>query len=77
MRQAKSELRAAVRQLKQQHTPAQLAGWSSRLLERLEDHPAFRQARTVLAYYALPDEVQTLAWIERGRGEDKGLAGCL
>ncbi|MDD6890518.1 MAG: 5-formyltetrahydrofolate cyclo-ligase [Bacteroidales bacterium] len=73
MRQAKSELRAAVRQLKQQHTPAQLAGWSSRLLERLEDHPAFRQARTVLAYYALPDEVQTQAWIERWKEQKEWL----
>lgn len=39
------------------------------MLSGLEDQTVFRQARTVLAYAALPDEVQTQEWIERWKDE--------
>jgi len=35
------------------------------LLSKLENHPAFRQAHTILLYYSLPDEVQTHEFVER------------
>lgn len=34
-------------------------------MARLEAHPAFRQAQTVLLYHSLKDEVQTHAFIEK------------
>lgn len=43
----------------------QLTRWSSNLLDKLEDEAVFRRAHTVLAYAALPDEVQTQEWMER------------
>lgn len=53
----KSELRSQIHQSKRQFTQQQLREWSlpvvSRLKERLHD------ARVVLAYYSLPDEVCT------------------
>lgn len=35
------------------------------MLARLEAHPAFRRAQTVLLYHSLKDEVQTHAFIEK------------
>lgn len=35
------------------------------MLERLEQHPRFRTAHTVLLYYSLRDEVQTHAFVEK------------
>lgn len=61
----KKELRRWVRLCKQRYSAGQLAGWSAVLLGRLEAHPAFRSARVVLLYYALPDEVQTQAFVEK------------
>lgn len=39
--------------------------WSTSLLEKLVDHPRFRQAKTVLLYYSLPDEVQTHEFVKQ------------
>lgn len=38
---------------------------SDEILARLEAHPAFVQAQTVLLYHSLKDEVQTHAFIEK------------
>lgn len=38
---------------------------SAALLEKLEQHPRFASARTVLLYYSLGDEVQTHAFVEK------------
>ena len=35
------------------------------MLSKLENHPAFRQAHTILLDYSLPDEVQTHEFVER------------
>ena len=69
MKEAKKQLRASIRLLKKHYPPLQLTRWSSSLLSGLEDQTVFRQARTVLAYAALPDEVQTQEWIERWKDE--------
>lgn len=39
--------------------------WSTSLLDKLVEHPLFRQAQTVLLYYSLSDEVQTHEFVER------------
>lgn len=38
---------------------------SAALLDKLEQHPRFAAARTVLLYYSLGDEVQTHAFVEK------------
>ena len=61
----KKQLRRTIAQNKKNYSQEQLKVWSSSLLHKLEDHPAFVAAQTVLLYYSLPDEVQTHDFIER------------
>ena len=51
----KEGLRREMRQRKQQYTPQQLTELSLPVIARLKPHLA--EARTILAYYSLPDEV--------------------
>lgn len=63
----KKELRKLIAQNKKHYSTEQKKVWSSSLLGKLEDHPAFIAAETVLLYYSLPDEVQTHDFVERWR----------
>ncbi len=67
----KKELRANIKLLKKQHTKEQLLEQSELILAKLERHPDFRNARIVMLYSALPDEVQTQAFLEKWRHEKK------
>jgi 5-formyltetrahydrofolate cyclo-ligase len=53
----KEALRQQIRQRKQQYTTQQLTEFSLSVIDRLK--PRLAEARTVLAYYSLPDEVCT------------------
>ncbi|MDD7250641.1 MAG: 5-formyltetrahydrofolate cyclo-ligase [Prevotellaceae bacterium] len=64
---SKSEQRRLIRLLKLQYTSGQLAEWSARLMSRLEEMPMFRQAKSVLLYHPLPDEVDTRILLEHWR----------
>ncbi len=61
----KKELRAYIKGLKKQHTKEQLLEQSEKILAKLEQHPDFIQAEKVMLYSALPDEVQTQAFLEK------------
>lgn len=67
----KKTLRAGIRLLKKQHTKEQLLEQSEIILSKLEQHPAFQKAHIVMIYSALPDEVQTQAFLEKWRHEKK------
>lgn len=67
----KKELRANIKLLKKQHTKEQLLEQSELILAKLERHPDFRNASIVMLYSALPDEVQTQAFLEKWRHEKK------
>lgn len=54
---AKEDLRREIRRRKQQYTSAQLEQQSLPIIARLK--PRLAEAKTVLAYYSLPDEVCT------------------
>lgn len=54
---AKKALRREIRRLKQQYTPSQLEELSEPIIARLR--PLLSGARVVMAYYSLPDEVNT------------------
>ena len=58
-------LRQSIRTIKASCSKAELEALSVSLLQRLEQHPVFVEARTVLLYHSLPDEVDTHAFIER------------
>ena len=53
----KEDLRREIRRLKQQYTPAQLEEQSESIIARLRPHLV--DARVIMAYYSLPDEVNT------------------
>lgn len=61
----KQELRAQIRALKKQYTPGQLLELSRPVVRRLEQHPDFVNAKVVMAYYSLPDEVDTHELLRR------------
>ena len=61
----KKELRANIKALKKQHTKEQLLEQSGKILAKLEQHPDFVKAEKVMLYSALPDEVQTQAFLEK------------
>ena len=61
----KKELRAQIKALKRQHTKEQLLAQSEVILAKLEQHPDFIKAERVMLYSALPDEVQTQAFLEK------------
>ena len=61
----KKELRAQIKALKKQHTKEQLMEQSEKILAKLEQHPDFIKAERIMLYNALPDEVQTLDFLEK------------
>ena len=67
----KKELRAIIKLLKKQHTKEQLLEQSEVILSKLEQHPDFKKAHIVMIYSALPDEVQTQAFLEKWRHKKK------
>ena len=58
----KDELRKQISQQKRQFTPQQLAQLSLPVIARLR--PLLVETQTILAYYALPDEVDTHALLD-------------
>lgn len=67
----KKELRSQIRLLKKQHSKESLQEQSKLILSKLENHEAFKEAKIVMLYSSLPDEVQTLEFIERWRNEKR------
>jgi 5-formyltetrahydrofolate cyclo-ligase len=61
----KAQLRQTIRQRKKSFSTAALAKLSSDIVAELEANDHFRDAEVVLMYDALPDEVQTAAFIEK------------
>lgn len=61
----KQELRQEIRNRKRQFSHSQLGELSLAVLQRLMSLPIMQEARTVLLYYSLPDEVNTHQLIER------------
>lgn len=65
----KPELRQEIRQRKRQFTPAQLAELSLAVLSRLR--PYLSEASVIMAYYSLPDEVDTHGLLDELVAEGK------
>ena len=63
----KSTLRKEIRARKKSCSPEQLEKESVRIMRKLAEHPDFQRAEIVMLYASLPDEVQTLDFIEKWR----------
>ncbi|MBR3577516.1 MAG: 5-formyltetrahydrofolate cyclo-ligase [Bacteroidales bacterium] len=63
----KPELRSIIRLMKKSRFPDELNEMSRVIMSRLERHPAFKKAHTILLYASLPDEVRTFELIEKWR----------
>lgn len=63
----KKDLRQSIRAAKKQHTPEELRKQSAAVMQKLAEHPRFLAAEKVMLYASLPDEVETLAFIETWR----------
>ncbi len=61
----KHELRQLIRSKKACYCAEQLDALSTPIQERLEVHPRFTAAHTVLLYHALPDEVRTATLLKK------------
>ena len=55
----KNDLRKEIRQQKRHFSSEELTGMSLRVMERLLCHDRIKNAKTVMMYYSLPDEVFT------------------
>lgn len=67
----KKELRQYIKTLKREHTKEQLLQQSEKILKQLEQHPAFQKAHNIMLYSSLPDEVQTLKFLEKWRNKKR------
>ena len=55
----KAEIRQFIREQKRAHTAAELTALSRQVIERLANDERWQEAKTVLLYHSLPDEVAT------------------
>lgn len=67
--QTKSELRAYIRTLKKQYDLPALIALSEPIMAQVEACKWFKQAKTIMAYHALGDEVSTQSFIEKWHKE--------
>lgn len=65
----KNSLRQYIRQEKKKRTKEQLLLQSENILRQLENDEHFQSAHNVMLYASLPDEVQTLDFLEKWRRE--------
>ena len=67
----KKELRAHIKSLKKQHSKESLLEQSKIILNTLENNEHFIDAKTVMLYSSLPDEVNTHDFLEKWRNEKR------
>ena len=61
----KATLRKEVKRLKQELTPAGRLTFSQQICQSIAQHPRWRAAQTILAFYPLPDEPDLRPLLER------------
>ena len=71
MKDLKSQLRTSIKRQKSDFGGELLCAKSDGIITQLEQLPQFIRAKTVLAYWSMPDEVQTHAFINRWHGRKK------
>ena len=61
----KKKLRLKVAEIKQSYSQIELQNFSEEVISTLELTELFQNAKVVLAYYSMPDEVNTHKWIKK------------
>lgn len=64
----KKQIRQEVKEHKKKLSASQAEAETALIFERIEDTDEFRQAKSILIYWALPDEVQTRGFIRSWLG---------
>ncbi len=67
--ETKNAIRKKIIALKSNYSPGDLKQLSSAVVQQIEQHERFKAAKYVMAYWSLPDEVDTHQLIERWSGE--------
>ena len=73
----KAEVRKHIRALKAAVSPEEKLRRSEAIMHHVEALPEFQQARVVLLYWSMADEVQTHAFVERWHSEKTLLLPCV
>lgn len=73
----KAEVRKSIRDLKRAVSLEEKLRRSEGIMRQVETLPAFQQARVVLLYWSMADEVQTHAFVERWHSEKTLLLPCV
>ncbi len=73
----KAEVRKQIRALKAAVPPEEKLRRSDLIMHQVELRPEFQQARVVLLYWSMPDEVQTHAFVNRWHKEKTLLLPCV
>ena len=73
----KKALRKEIRQLKQACPPEEKLRKSASVWEKVEGMPVFREAKTVLAYWSMDDEVYTHDFVKKWAGQKTFLLPCV
>lgn len=73
----KAEIRKQIRELKRQLTPEEKLRRSEDIMRQLDQVPEFYEAKVVLLYWSMADEVQTHAFVERTWRERVVLLPCV
>lgn len=74
---SKLEIRKMMRELKRAVPPEEKMRRSETIMRRVEALPEFQQARTVLLYWSMADEVQTHGFVNRWYMDKKLLLPCV
>ena len=62
---AKNLMRSAVKTAKATLTPSFKAQQAKAVFDTIEQTPEFRQAKTILMYWSMPDELPTHQWVKK------------
>ncbi|MCB6973316.1 MULTISPECIES: 5-formyltetrahydrofolate cyclo-ligase [Butyricimonas] len=73
----KKELRKQIKVLKNQYSPEQKVEMSRPIWDELEQNVFFKEARTLLAYWSMDDEVFTHDYVVKWAGEKRILLPCV
>ena len=65
----KNSLRQYIREEKKRHSKSELLSQSEIILSKLENNEHFIEAKNIMLYASLPDEVYTLDFIEKWRNK--------
>lgn len=71
IKELKKALRKEIKERKNNASPERMVQASNEIFNQVEALPQFREAKTVLAYWSMPDEVNTHAFVQKWTGKKR------